>query len=415
MSKDTNTPQATVKIALDPRVKKDDLNKEILVCLKVFYQGKWRAYGIDQYLTPNEFELYSIDSKKTSIREFKKIAQKNLEKANNIIENLGDDFTFARFKEALKGNLAKNKANNLYDYFEQVVKQKQLVKTTTTADTYKYTLKSLKSFRKANPEFKEIDTIFLNKYKAWFLNGERSETTLGIYLRTLRAVLNMAIDDGLMKREQYPFGAGKRKFKIPVSRNIKKALSLADIKQIAEYTPANDAEAYNRDIWLFSYLCNGMNLKDIALLRFKNIRENGIVFTRAKTKDSAPKQIFVPLLPQSRAIIERWSNPTKKPENLIFDLIPDTVSPERFIARKKQRVKTLNKYMRDIFEKLELGEYQGLMSARHSFATVMKRSGASIESISEALGHSNIKTTENYLDSFESDEKMKLQQNLVNF
>lgn len=44
-------------------------------------------------------------------------------------------------------------------------------------------------------------------------------------------------------------------------------------------------------------------------------------------------------------------------------------------------------------------------TARHSFSTVLKRSGVSTEFISESLGHSDLKTTENYLDSFEDDIK----------
>ena len=45
------------------------------------------------------------------------------------------------------------------------------------------------------------------------------------------------------------------------------------------------------------------------------------------------------------------------------------------------------------------------MSARHSYATVLKRKGASALIISENLGHSSLKTTENYLDSFTNDVK----------
>ena len=48
--------------------------------------------------------------------------------------------------------------------------------------------------------------------------------------------------------------------------------------------------------------------------------------------------------------------------------------------------------------------------ARHTFATVLKRSGVSTEIISESLGHSDVTTTQIYLDSFENrqiDEAMK--------
>ena len=46
-------------------------------------------------------------------------------------------------------------------------------------------------------------------------------------------------------------------------------------------------------------------------------------------------------------------------------------------------------------------------TARHSFATVLKRSGANIAYISESLGHQDLKTTENYLASFEREEREK--------
>lgn len=44
-------------------------------------------------------------------------------------------------------------------------------------------------------------------------------------------------------------------------------------------------------------------------------------------------------------------------------------------------------------------------AARHSFATVLQRSGVGTEFISEALGHSNVKTTQNYLAGFEDESK----------
>jgi hypothetical protein len=44
-------------------------------------------------------------------------------------------------------------------------------------------------------------------------------------------------------------------------------------------------------------------------------------------------------------------------------------------------------------------------TARHSFATVLKRSGSNIAFISESLGHSDLKTTKNYLASFETEER----------
>jgi integrase/recombinase XerD len=61
--------------------------------------------------------------------------------------------------------------------------------------------------------------------------------------------------------------------------------------------------------------------------------------------------------------------------------------------------------MKTISEKTGINEKVTTYTARHSFSTVLKRSGVSTEFISESLGHSDLKTTESYLDSFENDIK----------
>ena len=43
-------------------------------------------------------------------------------------------------------------------------------------------------------------------------------------------------------------------------------------------------------------------------------------------------------------------------------------------------------------------------AARHSFATVLKNSGVNVALISEVLGHSDLATTQIYLDSFENQQ-----------
>lgn len=63
--------------------------------------------------------------------------------------------------------------------------------------------------------------------------NHRTKTTVGIKLRALRAVFNEAIENGIIKREKcYPFG--RRRFQIPASRNIKKALELGDVQKMYE-------------------------------------------------------------------------------------------------------------------------------------------------------------------------------------
>jgi integrase/recombinase XerD len=71
--------------------------------------------------------------------------------------------------------------------------------------------------------------------------------------------------------------------------------------------------------------------------------------------------------------------------------------------------------MKRIGKSLTLGVNLTTYAARHSFATVLKRSGAPTEFISESLGHKDLRTTENYLDSFEDNVKESYQKQLLNF
>lgn len=51
--------------------------------------------------------------------------------------------------------------------------------------------------------------------------------------------------------------------------------------------------------------------------------------------------------------------------------------------------------------------------ARHSFATILKKSGVNIGIISEALGHQDIKTTQIYLSRFDNEQVDEAMKNLL--
>jgi integrase/recombinase XerD len=144
---------------------------------------------------------------------------------------------------------------------------------------------SLMKFR-GNVSFNEITVAYLNQYEQWLQNRDVSKTTIGIYIRALRTIFNEAIEEGIIKREKcYPFG--RRRYRIPASKNIKKALDLSDVSKIYYYECKSgiEGEQKAKDFWLFSYFGNRMNTKDIAYLKWKNLREDYLVFERVKKSE----------------------------------------------------------------------------------------------------------------------------------
>jgi len=171
------------------------------------------------------------------------------------------------------------------------------------------------------------------------------------------------------------------------------------------------------DFWVLSYLCNGANIKDLALLKYKNIDSETITFVRAKTernkKDQEP--IIVPLIDEIKDLIKKWSNKDQDPNNYVFPILDEGLSPQKQFDRVKGFVKKINNNIKPIAKELNISKKVTTYVARHSFSTVLKRSGASIEFISESLGHGDTKTTQNYLDSFENDVKKEFAAKLTAF
>ena len=338
---------------------------------------------------------------------------------NEIIKSI-TNFSFTEFDTKWKerhGSLSKVK--DVYSMFLDYSKQLSDNDQTSTASSYKNALISLQLFvndsrRKILP-FEFVTCSFLMRYEKWMEAKGNSPTTTGMYVRSLRCILNQAIEEGLMPQTAYPFG--KRKYQIPASRNIKKALEKTDLKKIIDYVPSTNSEAKYRDLWLFSYLCNGANIKDIAHLKFSNVNSTSILFVRFKTVHSTKtdqQPIVVMLIPKIREILELWGNRTH-PNNFIFGIIEEKDNSITRKTKVNQVTKLINRYIKKICLQVGIEDHVTTYTARHTFATTMKRSGASIDMIGECLGHKDRKTTERYLGSFENDVKLIFQNLLMDF
>ena len=96
-------------------------------------------------------------------------------------------------------------------------------------------------------------------------------------------------------------------------------------------------------------------------------------------------------------------------------MITDYLSHKQKVYKIAWRVRKTNVHMGKIGKKVGVDKHITTYTARHSFATILKRSGVSTEFISESLGHKDVTITETYLDSFENDHKKEIAKHLTAF
>jgi integrase/recombinase XerD len=405
---DFTTMAATTCIFYDKRHPKAD--GTCALSLRVTYNGQKRYYKTGISLT--EEDLKKVQGEKPR-REFKEIAFRlsaQEVKAIAVIKGLSE-FTWNAFELKYLSNTASR--NLVKQAFERYVYELRVNERIATSKSYDCAAKSLHAFSQ-KLKFSEITPAFLDQYEKWMLSSGRTTTTIGIYLRSLRTLFNNAIAEGILHKDSYPFG--KRKYQIPTSENKKKALSMEDIRRIYYYYPEPGTTAeLAKDLWIFMYLCNGINIKDVCLLKYKNIKGDFIEFQRAKTIRTKRniELIRAHITEDLKTIISKHGLKDQDPDNYIFRVLTKGLTADRRFQLINQVTKVINDHLKVIATKLEIEGALTTYVARHSFATTLKRNGVSTSFIKDALGHSNESTTANYLASFEDHVKIDAAKSLT--
>lgn len=393
---------------LDTRRTKSD--GKCPVKIRVTHRRTRWYYPTGKDLTPEEWSALST-TKARALVSIRKDIESSYQIVRSAVEELttAGAFTFDALNNRLKGATS-DTVNTAFRAKISAFNQQGQVGTATVYDTI---LKGIERFAGAHISFDAVTVSWLVRYAAFLQSEGKKQTTIAIHLRHLRAILNEARRQGIVKEAQYPFGRGR--FEIQEGEGRKMALSLDQIGEIARYDDGSDATAKYRDYWLFLYLCNGINVADFVRLRYRDIVNGEICFVRQKTARTTRtrKEIRVVVTDRMLAIIDRWGNPPA-PDRFIFPVLDGSEDAMRQKLKTQYFTRAVNKRMATIGEALGIGNIS-TYTARHSFAAVLKRAGANIAYISESLGHNDLKTTENYLASFEREERVKNAELLTKF
>ena len=381
------------------------------------YRQQKKSYPVNIYVTRKEWDKLKSHSMFNTGNDKKETIIEIQAKANQIIRLLGDDFTFEEFERRMFGReVPKYDYTDVYATYAEKIAILRKESRISTAMMYQRSMESLMTIRQ-RLKFHHITVEFLKKYERHMLRKKCSFSTIGIQQRHLRAIVNIARFRGVVKEIDYPFGRSiHNKYQIPTAKTSKRPLEESELIEIINYQPTED-EAWGRDIWLFSFYCNGMNMVDIFNLKWGNIRNGFLYFIREKTKYTARHrtQIELFLVPQAMEIIGRWATPgRRKKDKFIFGVFDETMDAEVKADAARLAVRVVNESMRRIIRKLNINNRATTVVARHTWSTILMKNNVPVSYISKGLGHTSITTTEKYLGDFDQDQKREVGEIIAN-
>lgn len=327
------------------------------------------------------------------------------------------DWTLNQFEDAFLNKVSKGKVK---DYFDKTIATLKETGHIGNSTCYSRTLHMLELFDNKFDKkvFSEIDIKYVKAFDVFLQKRECKGNTRKYYFKALRAILNKAIQDKEASESTYPFGKGGFNVAALEEDTAKRYLPYDSMIKLKTTVMDNAVLERTRKLFLFSYYCYGISFIDAALLTRKNIiRYNGgsyIVYKRNKTKEAKKvKPIQIKITAEIQELMNWFSANTLLVDDYLLPIVSIAgYKGEQLYNHIRSRFGRNNKNLANLAKALEITDMK-LTSyvSRHTMAMTLQDNQVPREVISQILGHSDLATTNTYLDSFASsviDEAVKV-------
>ena len=299
------------------------------------------------------------------------------------------------------------------DGFNAEIERLESLGKINSATKHKYALQVLDGYKSVKTALEAIDLDYLKGLELYLRQRGNKDNSIATRFAIFKAIYNKAVKEGKVTVKQNPFTL----FQVGSlwAKTRKRAIDKDDIQRLIDLEIADghttEYRRLARDLFLFSYFTAGMNFGDIARLRYKDIVKGRVNYSRHKTQ----KLLSFQLVPNALQIIEKYSRANHAQEDYIFPILDrsEHKTAQQIFNRLHKVLRKVNRELKTLGEQIGLEMPLTTYVARHTFATVLKRSGVNIAIISESLGHSDLSTTQIYLDSFENSQIDAAMQNLL--
>ncbi|WP_287816493.1 site-specific integrase [Bacteroides sp.] len=377
---------------------------------KVLHYTKYRVFQQEFNNESKEVEYcgYSVYSIK-EIREINRELKSEYKKLKNRIVELEKRGELYSVDDIIESEKKRSRYSyNLLQYINMQIAYKKAIGKDGIAAAYHSTGVSLKKYlnmvsaRKADIGMEKVDCRFVAGYEDCLYAQGLARNTINYYLRNFRTIYNSAIRQGYKPKNENPFAYIQTK----PCKTIKRAINKDDMKELSSVSlPVYSGMDIARDLYLFGFYAQGMAFVDIVFLKKKNIHDGILSYQRHKSN----QLIHVVITPQMQVLIDKYANDSE----YVFPVI-DPSSSTTVYDQYRLALGRMNRHLKKIASRLHMNVRLTTYTARHTWATLARESGAPISIISAGLGHTSEEMTRVYLKDFDQETLAKVNRIVTN-
>ena len=210
--------------------------------------------------------------------------------------------------------------------------------------------------------FNDFNALLVRNYHAWLENKKLGRNTISLYIRNLKRVYRLAVDDGLAV-DSNPFEG------MDVSYHAKKdknGLTLNEVKRLRDLDLSDRRKSvvFARDIFLFSVYAHGMMSDDIFRLTKNNIRDGQLVYHQRLT-GKIVSILWEPMLQEITARYVRDDSP------LLFPVIT-VEGGQEYRKQYDSTLRSINRNLKELGKMIGVDYPLNLTVAHHSWECMTK-------------------------------------------
>lgn len=368
---------ASVKVYLRADYQKKDGSSPLYLRLTIDRKHKYYTMEISVKKANWNADKQLVKKADPENRAKNTIIASNLNRANEIIFDAQVRRKRVNFHEFEKKFNYKTPGISFYQFIENEIETNLSKKF--SKQTISEKRKQLKKLRHFAPKLliSDIDKDFLKAYENYLIHSRGNKpNTVWAALKFLKTSVSMAKEAGVI--EENPLAG----YKLKSETGNREFLTVEELNTLENYLASPGIGANKRNVLKYFLFCcyTGLRYSDIFNLKHKDIKPYMVDGKETYMID---------------IVMQKTKKPVKIPLiHKAVELVGNGMGNQKVF--KVYTNQPTNRYMKEICKETGIEKNITFHSARHTWATIGIEKGMAIETISNILGHTDIKTTQLY-------------------